>query len=69
MQIAWSIEPVCSVAQGGDRERNAASDGTPMKVTKDIDVVLLTFGYVADDSSKLVLDSLQPVRRRISGTT
>ena len=61
MQISWLIEPVCLVTQGGDLERNAASDGKPMQITKEIDGVLLTFGYVADDSSKLVLDSLQLV--------
>ena len=32
-----------------------------MKITKEIDGVLLTCGYAADDSSKLVIDSLQLV--------
>ena len=38
VQIAWLIEPVCFVAQGGDLERNAAYDGNPMKITKETDV-------------------------------
>ena len=48
-------------AQGGDLERNAASDGKPMHITKEINGVLLTCGYVADDSSKLVLHYLSLV--------
>ena len=57
-QIALLMEPVCFVAQGGDLERNAASDGKSMQITKDINGVLLTCGYIADDSSKLVLNYL-----------
>ena len=38
-------------------ERNAASDGKPMQMTKEIDGVLLTCGYVVDDSCQFVLDS------------
>ena len=49
-------EAVSFVAQGGDLERNAAADGKPIQITKEIDGVLRTCGYVADDSSKLVLD-------------
>ena len=45
--------------QGGDPEHNAASDGKLMQITKEIDGVLLTCGYIADDSNKLVLDFLQ----------
>ena len=37
------------VAQGGDLERNAASDGKPMPITNEINVMLLTCGYIADD--------------------
>ena len=66
-QIAWLMEPVCFVAQGGDIERNAASDGKPMQITKAINGVLLTCGYIADDSSKLVLDYLYLVERLLSG--
>ena len=44
MRIAWLIEPVCFVAQGGDLERNAVSDGKPMKITKEIYGVLVTYG-------------------------
>ena len=55
------IEPICFVAQGSNLERNAAFDGTPMKITREIVGVLLTCGYVAEDSIKLVLDSLQLV--------
>ena len=36
--------------------------------SKEIDDVLLTCGYVADDSSKLVLDSLQLVERLLIAT-
>ena len=57
-QIAWLIEPICFVAQSGDLERNAASDGKSMQITKEINCVLLMCGYIADDSSKLVLDYL-----------
>ena len=39
-----------------------------MKITKEIDGVLLTCGYVADDSGTLVLDSLQLVERLLSDT-
>ena len=39
-QIAWLMEPVCFVAQGGDLERNVASDGKPMQITKEIHGVL-----------------------------
>ena len=53
--IALLIEPICFVAQDGDLEHNATSDGKLMQIMKEIDGVLLTFGYVADDSSKLVL--------------
>ena len=35
------------------------SDGKPMQITKEIDDVLWTYGYIADDSSKLVQDSMQ----------
>ena len=52
------MEPVCFIAHGGDLERNAASHWKPMQITKKIAGVLLTCGYVADDSSKLVLDHL-----------
>ena len=52
------MEPVCFVAQGADLERNEASDGKLMQITKEINGVLLTYGYIADDSSKLVLDYL-----------
>ena len=48
---------VCLVAQGGDLERNAASDGKSMQIKEEIDDVLLMCGNVADDSSSLVLDS------------
>ena len=51
------MEPVYFVAQCGDLERTAASDRKPIQITKDIDGELLTCGYVADDSSKLVLNS------------
>ena len=61
------IEPVCSIAQGADLERNAASDGKPMKIMKEIGDVLLMYGYIADDSSKPVLDSLQLVEQLLSG--
>ena len=57
-QIAWLMEPVCFVAQGVDLERNAASDGKPMQITKEINGVLLTCDYIADNSSKLLLDYL-----------
>ena len=67
MQIAWLIELVCFVAQGGDLERNVASDGKPMKITKETVSALVTYGYVADDSSKLVPDSLKLVERLLSG--
>ena len=56
------------LAQGGDFERIVASDGKPMQITKEIDDVLLMCGYVADDLSKLVLDSLQLVEQLLSGT-
>ena len=39
------------LAQGGDLERNAASDGKPMQITKEINDVLLTVEYIADNSS------------------
>ena len=39
-------------------ERNSASDGKPMQITKEINGVLLTCGYIADDSSKFVLEYL-----------
>ena len=55
-QIAWLMKLVCFVAQGGDLERNAASDGKPMQITKKINGVLLTCGNIADNVSKLVLD-------------
>ena len=51
------IDPVCFVAQGGDLERNAASDENLMHITKEIDGLLLMCDYVANDSSKLILDS------------
>ena len=44
MRKAWLIEPVCFVAQDGDCERNAVSDGKPMKITKEIYGVLMTYG-------------------------
>ena len=50
------MKTVCFIAQGGGLERNAASDGKPMQITKEINGVLLTCGYITDDSSKLVLD-------------
>ena len=56
------------VTQGGDVERNAASDGKPMQITKEINGVLLTCGYAVDDSSKLVLDSLKLLERLLSDT-
>ena len=46
------MEPVRFAAQGGDLERNATSDGKPMQITKEINGLLLTCGYIADDSSK-----------------
>ena len=52
------IEPICYAAQYGDLERTATSDGKPMQITKEINGVLLTYDYIADDSSKLVLDYL-----------
>ena len=52
MQIAWLIELVCFVTRSGDLDSSAASDGKPMQ----IDGVLLMCGYIADDSSMLVLD-------------
>ena len=62
MQIAWLIDLVYLVAQGGDLECNAASHGKPVKITKkEINGVLLMCGYVADESNKLVLDSLHLV--------
>ena len=64
VHTAWPIEPV----QGGDLEPNAASDGMPVHIRNEIDGVLRTCGYVADDSSNLVLDSLQLVERLPSGT-
>ena len=48
------IEPVCFVAQGGDSECNAASDEKPMEITKAIDGVLLTCGYVVACSELLI---------------
>ena len=45
-----------TIAQDGDLERNASSDGKPMQIMKDINGVLLMCGYIADDSSKLVLE-------------
>ena len=66
-RIPWSIEPVCFVAQGGDLERNAASNGKPVQITKEIEgALLLTYGYIASDSSKLVLDSLHPADKMLS---
>ena len=53
-QIACLMEPVCFVAQGGDHERNEISDEKPMQITKEINGLLLTCGYIADVSSKLV---------------
>ena len=58
-QIACLMEPgmLCgTIAQDGDLERNASSDGKPMQIMKDINGVLLMCGYIADDSSKLVLE-------------
>ena len=52
------MKPVCFVAQGGDLERNATSDGKPIQITKEINDVLLMCGYIADNSSKLVLEYL-----------
>ena len=49
--MAWLIEPICLVAQSGYFERNAASDRKLMQITKEIDGVPMTCGYVADDSS------------------
>ena len=40
---------------------NAASDGKLMQIAKEIDGVLMMCGYVAADSSKLVLNSQQLV--------
>ena len=57
-QIPWLIELVCFVVQGDDLERNAASDGKPMQITKEINGLLLTCGYIADNSRKFVLDYL-----------
>ena len=37
-----------------------------MKITNEIDGVLLMCGYVADDLSKLALNSLQLVERLLS---
>ena len=62
------MEPVCFIAQGGDIERHAASDGKLMQITKEINDVLLTCGYIADDSSKLVLDYLYIVELLLNGT-
>ena len=39
-------------------ERNAASDGKPMQITKEFNGVLLTCGSIADDLRKPVLDYL-----------
>ena len=47
------MEPVCFVAQGENLEHKAVSDEKPMQITKEINSVLLTCAYVADDSSKL----------------
>ena len=49
------IGQVCFVEQGGDLERNATSDGKPMKIMKEITCMMLICGYAADDSSKCVL--------------
>ena len=68
VQIAWLIEPAFFIAHGDSLERNAASDGKQMQFTKEIDDVLLTCGYIADNSNKLDLDSLQLVERLLSGT-
>ena len=57
-QIACLMVPVCFVAQGGDLDRNSAADGKPMQIKKEINGVLLTCGYIAGNSSKLVLDYL-----------
>ena len=63
------VELVCITAHGGDLERNVDADNEkPMQITKEIDGVLLTCGYIADDSSKLVLNSLQLVERFLSCT-
>ena len=39
-------------------ESNTASDGKPMQIKKEINGVLLTCGYIVDDSSKLDLHYL-----------
>ena len=65
---SWLIVPVFFIAQGGELGRNADSDGKLMQITKEISGVPLTCGYIADDSSKLVLDSLQLVEQLLSGT-
>ena len=57
-QIAWLMKPVCFVAQGGDLEHDAASDGKLMQITKEINGVLLTCGYIADDAILHALDYL-----------
>ena len=69
------MAPVCredsladEAAQDGDLERNAAFDGKPIQITKEINIVLLTCGYIADNSNKLVLDYLQLVERLLSFT-
>ena len=61
VQMAWLIEPVYCVAQGSDFECNVTYDEKPMKIRQKIDSVLLTYSYVAHDSSKLVLDLLQHI--------
>ena len=68
MQIARLMDPVCFVALGGDLERNATSDEKLMQIMKEIDGVLLTSGYAADDLSVLVVNSLQLVQQLLSGT-
>ena len=50
------MEPGCFVAQGGDLERNATSDGKPMQTIKEEINDASDVGYIADDFSKLVLD-------------
>ena len=64
VQIARLTDQVCFVAQGGDPERNAASDWKPVKIMKE----LLTCVCIANDSSKPDLDYLQLIERHLSGT-
>ena len=67
LRIAWLIESVCFVAQGGDLEPNAASHRKPMQITKEIDCVLLFCGYLTDNLSKIVVDCAL-VERLLSST-